>query len=143
MDEAALKRLVSRRKALQGLQAQAYEDKLLGKIDEAFWSQRNASWQAELAEINGELQTIENAPSKADLLAAARKPVELLQVAPALYVTHDSAEKAKLLKTMVSNYTITDGSLSVVLRSPFDVLARGAKTGKWWARQESNLRHAV
>ena len=26
---------------------------------------------------------------------------------------------------MVSNYTITDGSVSVVLRSPFDVLAKG------------------
>jgi len=133
MDEAALKRLVSRRKALQGLQARAYEDKLLGKIDEAFWAERNAAWQIELAEINGELLSIENAPPKADLLAAARKPVELLQVAPTLYVTQEPAEKARLLKTMVSNYTITDGSVSVVLRSPFDVLARGARTGEWWS----------
>jgi site-specific DNA recombinase len=133
MDEAALKRLVSRRKGLQGLQARAYEDKLLGKIDEAFWAERNAAWQTELAEVNGELLAIENAPPKADLLAAARKPVELLQVAPTLYVTQDPAEKARLLKTMVSNYTIIDGSVSVVLRSPFDVLARGARTGEWWS----------
>lgn len=132
-DEATLKRLVARRKALQGLQAKAYEDKLLGKVDEAFWAERNAAWQAELADVNGELASIENAPSKADLLAAARKPVELLQAAPTLYVTQDSAEKVKLLKTMVSNYSITDGSISVVLRSPFDVLARGAKTKKWWS----------
>jgi hypothetical protein len=75
MDEAALKRLVSRRKALQRLQAQAYEDKLLGKIDETFWAERNAAWQTELAEINGELLAIESAPPKADLLTAARKPV--------------------------------------------------------------------
>ena len=133
MDVATMKRLVSRRQALQRLQSQAYEDKLLGKIDEGFWRERSAAWQAELAEINGELQTIENAPSKADLLAAARKPVELLQVAPTLYVTQEPSEKDRLLKTMVSNYTITDGSVSVVLRSPFDVLARGAKTGEWWS----------
>jgi site-specific DNA recombinase len=133
LDEATMKRLVSRRRALQRLQSQAYEDKLLGKIDEGFWRERSAAWQAELAEINGELQTIENAPSKADLLAAARKPVELLQVAPTLYVTQEPSEKARLLKTMVSNYTITDGSVSVVLRSPFDVLARGARTGEWWS----------
>jgi hypothetical protein len=133
MDEAALKRLVSRRKALQRLQAQAYEDKLLGKIDETFWAERNAAWQTELAEINGELLAIESAPPKADLLTAARKPVELLQAAPTLYLTQDPAEKVNLLRTMVSNYTITDGSVSVVLRSPFDVLARGAKTGKWWS----------
>jgi hypothetical protein len=60
-------------------------------------------------------------------------PYKLLQVAPTLYVTQEPAEKARLLKTMVSNYTITDGSVSVVLRSPFDVLARGAKTRKWWS----------
>ena len=124
---------MSRRKALQGLQAKAYEEKLLGKIDEGFWAQRNAAWQAELAEINTEPAGIENAPAKADLLAAARKPVGLLQAAPTLYVTQDSAEKAKLLRTMVSNYTITDGSVSVVLRSPFDVLARGARTKEWWS----------
>jgi site-specific DNA recombinase len=140
MDEAMVKRLVSRRKALQKLQAQAYEEKLLGKIDDAFWAERNGAWQVELAEINGELATIENAPSKADLLAAARKPVELLQAAPTLYVTQDAGEKARLLKTLVSNYTITDGSVSVVWRSPFDVLAIGSKTGEWRGRRGSNPR---
>lgn len=132
-DEATLKRLVSRRKALQRLQAQAYEDKLLGKIDEGFWRERSASWQEELSGINGELAAVENAPSKADLMEAARRPIELLQVAPTLYVTQEAPEKARLLKTMVSNYTISDGSVSVVLRSPFDVLMRGAKEGKWWS----------
>jgi len=34
---------------------------------------------------------------------------------------------------MVSNYTITDGSVSVVLRSPLDVLARGVRTEDWWS----------
>ena len=76
---------------------------------------------------------MENAPSKADLMEAARRPIELLQVAPTLYVTQEAPEKARLLKTMVSNYTISDGSVSVVLRSPFDVLMRGAKERKWWS----------
>jgi hypothetical protein len=37
------------------------------------------------------------------------------------------------LRTLVSNYTITNGSVSAVLRSPFDVLARGARTKEWWS----------
>ncbi len=41
-DEAALKRLVSRRKALQGLQAKAYEEKLLGKRKPTFSPQRES-----------------------------------------------------------------------------------------------------
>ena len=48
------------------------------------------------------------AVSKAEFLAAARKPLELLQVAASQYLTHDSFEKAELLKTMVSNYTVKD-----------------------------------
>jgi len=43
------------------------------------------------------------------------------------------SKRGAVLKTMVSNYTIIDGSVSVVLRSPFDVLARGARTGEWWS----------
>jgi site-specific DNA recombinase len=133
IDEARLRGLAGRRKALQGLRTRAYEDKLLGRVDEEFWAERDAAWRKELESVEEELRSIENAVSKEDLLAAARKPIELLQVAPDLYVTQDAAEKAKLLKTMVSNYTITDGSVSVVLRSPFDVLARGAQTKEWWS----------
>jgi hypothetical protein len=36
-------------------------------------------------------------------------------------------------EAMVSNYTITDGGVSVVLRSPFEVLARGARSKEWWS----------
>jgi hypothetical protein len=38
-----------------------------------------------------------------------------------------------LLKTLVSNYTVTDGSLTVTLRSPFDLLAQGGKSKDWWS----------
>jgi hypothetical protein len=132
-DEAALARLTSRRRELQKLRSQAYEDKLLGKIEEGFWKERDSNWQRQLGEIDGDLRSLENAVSKEDLLAAARKPIELLQTAPDLYVSQDPAEKARLLKTLVSNYTLTDGTLSVALRSPFDVLRKGLETKEWWS----------
>ncbi len=87
----------------------------------------------EIAEIEEELGAVERAPSKEEILAAARRPIELLEAAPNLYVSQGPAEKARLLKTMVSNFVVNDGNVSVSMRSPFDVLARGAKTQDWWS----------
>src|SRR5450759_2132824 len=54
------------------------------------------------------------------------EPHERRRRAPRLDVRYAGTHRVgRLLKTMVSNYTITDGSVSVVLRSPFDVPARG------------------
>jgi hypothetical protein len=122
-----------RRKELLGLRSRAYEERLLGKIDDSFWNERSVAWQREIDEIEEELRAIERAPSKDALLAAARQPLELLQAAPELYVSQEPREKARLLKTMVSNFTVDNGSISVSMRSPFDVLARGAKTQNWWS----------
>jgi site-specific DNA recombinase len=133
IDEKRLKRLVARRKELQGLRTRAYEEKLLEKIDEAFWTERSAAWQRETAEIEEELGAAERAPSKEEILAAARRPIELLEAASNLYVSQEPHEKARLLKTMVSNFTVDNGTISVSMRSPFDVLARGAKTQDWWS----------
>jgi site-specific DNA recombinase len=133
VDERQLKRLVTRRKELQEIRTRGYEEKLLGKIDEAFWTERSAAWQSEIADIEEQLGLAEKAPSKQELLVAARRPLELLQAAPDLYVRQEPREKARLLKTMVSNFTVDNGSVSVSMRSPFDVLARGAKTKEWWS----------
>jgi site-specific DNA recombinase len=133
VDEKQLKRLVVRRKEVQELRTRAYEEKLLGKIDEAFWVERSTAWRGEIADIEEQLAAAERAPSKDEILAAARRPVELLQAAPDLYVSQEPLEKARLLKTMVSNFTVNDGTVSVSMRSPFDVLAKGAKTKEWWS----------
>ena len=117
VDEKRLKWLVERRKDLQELRTRAYEEKLLGKIDEAFWAERSVAWHREIAEIEEELEAVERAPSKEEILAAARRPIELLEAAPNLYVSQEPRQKARLLKTMVSNFTVDNGTVSVSMRS--------------------------
>ncbi len=133
VDDRQIRGLQKRRQEVGRLRKQAYEDKVLGDIDAAFWRDQTASWQRELDEIDQELASLENAVSKEDLLVAARRPIELLQVAPDLYVSQEPSERARFLKTLVSNYTIKAGSVSVALRSPFDLLLRGAETKEWWS----------
>lgn len=133
IDERRLAGLVSRRKQLKAMQLACYEDKLLGKIAEPTWKERDTGWQTELDAIEKNLAAIENVPTKEELLAAVRDPFELLQAAPTLYVRQEPAEKRKLLKTIASNLSVGDGSVSFDLRSPFDLMLKTIKTKDWWS----------
>jgi hypothetical protein len=118
-------RLKKRLTELDRLAASAYEEKLLGTIDQDFWQERTIAWQHERDELRAELSRNEQVIPHEEFLAAARHPIELLQRAPDLYVTQEPSEKTGLLKTLVSNYTVTDGSLTVTLRSPSTSSPRG------------------
>jgi site-specific DNA recombinase len=133
IDEKRLASLVSRRKQLKTMQLACYEDKLLGKIPEPTWKERDAGWHEELSAIEKELASIEDVPTKDELLAAMRDPFELLQAAPSLYVSQEPAEKRRLLKTIASNLSVGDGTVSFDLRSPFDLLLKTNKTKDWWS----------
>ena len=67
VDEKQPKRRVARRRELRDLRSRAYEEKLLAKIDEKFWTERCAAGQRELEEIDQELAELERVPS--DVLA--------------------------------------------------------------------------
>jgi site-specific DNA recombinase len=133
VDEKRLAALVSRRKQLKAMQLACYEDKLLGKIPESEWKERDTAWKEELKGVEAELAAIQDEPSKDEILAALRDPFELLQAAPSLYVSQEPAEKRRLLKTIASNLSVGDGSVSFQLRSPFDLLLKTIKTKDWWS----------
>ena len=67
VDEKQPKRRAARRRELRDLRSRAYEEKLLAKIDEKFWTERCAAGQRELEEIDQELAELERVPS--DVLA--------------------------------------------------------------------------
>ncbi len=133
IDEKQLSGLVSRRKQLKAMQLACYEDKLLGKIPESTWKERDTGWQTELDAIENDLAALNDVPTRDELLAAVRDPFELLQTAPSLYVSQESAEKRRLMKTIASNLSVGDGIVSFDLRSPFDLILKNIKTKDWWS----------
>lgn len=132
-DDARRARLTARLTELERLASAAYEDKLLGRTTNEFWTEQTNAWTEERQRIQAELAAISAPRNTAALLRAAREPLELLKTLPAEYVRRNPEEKRSLLQTLVSNYTITDGTISVAMRSPFDVLRDGLETGDWWS----------
>ena len=111
---------------------QAYQDKLDGKISEEFWMRKSVEWQAEETQIRGSIQGLE-AVRPERLLDAARI-LELANKAYFLYVKQNHAEKAKLLKMVLSNCGIDAVSVYPTYRKPFDLIFQRNKTEEWRAR---------
>lgn len=81
-----------------------------------------------------------NAPTlqREDFLAAVHQPIELAQTAARQYLTQNATEKREVLRTLVSNCTMNDGTLTVTMRSPYSALAKMKESEEWLGGRESN-----
>ena len=119
-----------RLKALRTRMDQVYEDKLDGKIDEAFWTrkmnearERERTLEAELSRLSVQL-TAEN-------VLVVQRIFELAQTAHGLYLTRNAAERGLLLKSVLLNCSTDGVSLCPIYRQPFDLIFEWAKTKDW------------
>ncbi|PWT79039.1 MAG: recombinase family protein [Acidobacteria bacterium] len=116
----------------------AYQDRLDGKIAEEFWVKKSAEWQQEEMQIRESLRSLENVQPERYMNAS--RILELANKSSFLYVRQDHAEKAKLLKMVLSNCGIDAVSLYPTYRKPFDLIFQKAKREEWRARGDSNSR---
>ena len=88
---------------------QAYLDKLDGKIAEAFWETKSLEWNQEEQQIRMALDGLEQqSPEK---VLNGIRILELANKAYFLYVKQQPAEKAKLLRMVLSNCKIDAASV--------------------------------
>jgi hypothetical protein len=128
------KRLAAVRRRLD----QIYLDKLDGKVSEDFWLRKTEEWQGEEQQIMLAIGGL--AEAKSDRLLDGARILELANKAYSLYVRQNHAERAKLLKIVLSNCLLDSVSLYPTYRKPFDLILGAAKTGEWYARGDSNTR---
>jgi Resolvase, N terminal domain len=94
--------------------------------------------QAEENQIQTSMQGLKAV--RTERLLDAAKILELANKAYFLYVKQDHAERAKLLKIVLSNCGIDAVSLYPAYRKPFDLIFQKAKKEEWCARRDSNSR---
>ena len=128
-------RLAQLRKRLD----QAYVDRLDGKITEEFWGAKFAEWQQEKQKLMASLRELEQAGNPERVLDRIRI-LELANKAHSLYVTQTPAERAKLLRLVLSNCAVDAVSVYPTYRKPFDMIFERAKTKEWWAWVDLNHR---
>jgi DNA invertase Pin-like site-specific DNA recombinase len=115
---------------------QAYLDKLDGKITEVFWAAKSSEWNQEEQQILMALAGLEQ-QSPENLLDGARI-LELANKAYFLYLRQPPAEKAKLLRVVLSNCKIDAASVEPTYRKPFDLIFQRVKNEGWLPGLDSN-----
>jgi site-specific DNA recombinase len=115
---------------------QAYLDKLDGKITETFWAAKSSEWNIEEQQIVAGLAGLR--PQNPEKLLDGVRTLELANKAYFLYLKQPPAEKAKLLRIVLSNCKIDAASVDPTYRKPFDLIFQRAKKEEWLPGLDSN-----
>jgi site-specific DNA recombinase len=137
--EKELSSLNKRLSLTRTLMDKSYEDKLLGKVDEGVYERKMHEWRQEEMRLKAMLESA-SMPLAPSSVLSARRTLELAQKAHSIYLTANDAERAKLLKTVLSNCSTDGVSLWPVYRKPFDTIFERAKNEEWRGRRDSNPR---
>jgi site-specific DNA recombinase len=115
---------------------QAYLDKLDGKITESFWEAKVSEWTEEERQIRKAFDGLEQ--QKPERILDGIRILELANKAYFLYVKQQPAEKAKLLRIVLSNCKIDAASIDPTYRKPFDLIFQRVQNREWLGRVDSN-----
>jgi hypothetical protein len=86
-------------------------------------------WVADNMVLRSEIEQLEN--QQDPRVDDVRATLELLNRAPDLYRRQSDFERARLLRALIWNLTLTAESVDPVYRKPFDLIAEGVTSANW------------
>jgi site-specific DNA recombinase len=115
-----------------------YIDKLDGRLSEEQYERMVNEWHKELNQINLKINRHES--SDINYITQGVRILELCNNIQGLYLQQTHAERAKLLKTILSNCLFDGVSLYPTYNKPFDLIAKGLSCPNWYPALDSNQR---
>ncbi len=112
----------------------AYEDRLNGLVLPSEWKTTDDALKTEQEQLKREIDAVENGAD--DRINQGITLIELLERTESIWESASKSKKVKILKTFVSNLVLTDGSIGIVYRKPFDLLAESGEKEKWLGRKD-------
>ena len=98
-----------------------------GKITESFWEAKSSEWNEEEQQILRALDG--SAQQNPERILDGIRILELANRAYFLYVKQQPAERAKLLRIVLSNCKIDAVSVDPTYRKPFDLIFQRVQNG--------------
>lgn len=132
-----IEQLQTQNKRLSERLNKLYIDKLDGNISVEFWQAKHNEWNAQLLQNENIIKA--HIKANKNFIESGIRILELAEKAPELYLKQNYFERAKLLKTLLSNCTLEDENVSYTYKKPFDILAEGLSCTKTLGRKDSNL----
>ena len=79
-------------------------------------------------------------PNEGCRVLDAQRVFELANKAYSLYFSQENAERAKLLRMVCSNFSVSATSVMPSYTYPFETIFKRAQMNEWSGREDSNLR---
>ena len=133
----------SRYDRLKRLLDKAYEDKLEGRIDDAFFARKRLEWEEGMNSAHEDVARYTRADLK--VMDVALEVLELVSSAYEAFIRKEPSQQRALLNLLLSNCELRSGVLTPTYRKPFDALAELAKAGNSDGAESAtpDLRHHV
>jgi hypothetical protein len=125
--------------ALRSRMDQMYEDKLDGKVDEAFWTRKTHEWREQERRLESDLSNLKMQVPAGNSLTI-KKIFELANKAHFLYLTRNLSDRGRLLRSLLLNCNTDGVSYTPTYKKPFDLIFERAKNEDWSGREDLNLR---
>ena len=107
---------------------QTYFDKIEGRIDTEFWRKMHNKWISEQNLVSRRIEELTRA--NRNYYEQGVNFLELAQTATSLYLSQTIDEKAKLLRSLLSNCTMMGATLCPTYNKPFNLIAEGGAGNK-------------
>ncbi len=115
----------------------AYQDRLKGVIDSAYWLKLSNEWRTRQTAIQEHLNRCQSASK--NYLDTGFRILELASKAYDLFKVREPHEKRQLLNYVLSNCTLNEKKLYPAYKKPLAILAKGSSSLNWLPGQDSNL----
>ena len=116
----------------------AYSDRLNGSITSEMWKEKDEELLEEQQELKAEMDAIEEGCDERVQQGIAL--IELLEGTEITWKNASKESKARIIKLLVSNLVLRNGSIEYHYKKPFDMLANSTGKEKWSERLDSNQR---
>lgn len=100
-----------------------------GDLTEEMFSTKENEYKLQLFELKGQIDSFQKI--NPNFYEDGCKTLELSKRLYSLYQKANYEDKAKVLKLIASNYTLTKENLYPIYRRPFDLLAKGSSRTNW------------
>lgn len=109
-----------------------YDSKFDNEITEGIFKIKEKEYKDQLIGIKTQMDSLKII--NPDFYELGYKTFELSKILYSQYVRANYEDKAKILKFIASNYTLSDVSLCPIYRKPFDIIAEGLSHTSWLPR---------
>lgn len=116
-----------------------YEDRLDGKVTEAFYDEKRREYETKIDELDAKIAKHDRAD--VDYYDFGLRILELAKNAQKLFEAATPSEKQELLRFLLSNSTLKDGKPQFALKMPFSSIAKRSpleERSAWGGQRGSN-----